>query len=325
MKVYGIGNPLIDILADGVSDLEIKNLGVHKGIMQLINLDQRKNLVEFLQNRKYKYSCGGSCPNTMVTLAALGVETTLAGRVGNDEFGRKYKAQLLSEGVKDELVFCDEPTGSSIILVSEDSERTMNTYLGANRYFSEEDIVESSIKDADYFHFTGYMWDTPSQKASVRKALKLAHENNVKVSFDVADPFAVSRYRQEFLELIENECDIVFANNEEARLLFDHYDPKNCCKSLGKLCKTAVVKNGKKGSYVSYEREIQNIALCGPATAVDTTGAGDNYAAGFLYGQCQGYDVVRSGQIASYLAGEIIKNLGAQFTHEQILHIKENL
>ena len=321
--VYGIGNPLIDVLVS-VSDDELKNLGLYKGTMNLITLDKRLDLTEFIKTKKPSFSCGGSCPNTVITLSALGVETTLAGKVGTDEYGTIYRDRLQALGVHDNLAVSQaNVTGSSIILITPDSERTMNTYLGANRDFCPDDVIESEVAKADFFQFTGYMWDTQNQMEAIRKTLDIARRNNVVVSFDIADPFAVGRYHDAFLELIEKHCDIVFANKEEARMLFDNYDPYECCKSMGKLCETAIVKNGKKGSFISHRRKIYEIPVQGPETPVDTTGAGDTYAAGFLYGLCNGMDVEKSGNVASALAGQIIKQVGAQFSEEKIPDLKQ--
>ena len=321
--VYGIGNPLIDVLVS-VSDDELKNLGLYKGTMNLITLDKRLDLTEFIKTKKPSFSCGGSCPNTVITLSALGVETTLAGKVGTDEYGTIYRDRLQALGVHDNLAVSQaNVTGSSIILITPDSERTMNTYLGANRDFCPDDVIESEVAKADFFQFTGYMWDTQNQMEAIRKTLDIARRNNVMVSFDIADPFAVGRYHDAFLELIEKHCDIVFANKEEARMLFDNYDPYECCKSMGKLCETAIVKNGKKGSFISHRRKIYEIPVQGPETPVDTTGAGDTYAAGFLYGLCNGMDVEKSGNVASALAGQIIKQVGAQFSEEKIPDLKQ--
>ncbi len=323
--VYGIGNPLIDVIVN-VSFEDLGMLGLHKGTMNLISTEKREELVSFIKTKKTpSYSCGGSCPNTVITLSAMGIESILAGKIGPDEYGNIYRSQLSLLGVKDNLAVSANPTGSSIILVSPDSDRTMNTYLGANRDFSPDDIVESDLTRADFFHFTGYMWDTDNQKATVKKALELAHANGVKVSFDIADMFAVGRYHDSFLDLIRNHCDIVFANKEEARSMFDNYDAYECCRSMGKLCETAVVKNGKKGSYISHRGKITEIPVQGPETAVDTTGAGDTYAAGFLYGQCKGFDIEKSGFIASLLAGQIIKQTGAQFSKEKANSLRAQL
>ncbi len=322
--VYGIGNPLIDIIVQ-VSDEDLSQLGIHKGTMHLIDAQRRSLLLTYLSHKEFSYSCGGSCPNTIITLASLGVDTILAGMVGDDEFGAIYQKRLIELSVGDELAFCDQPTGSSIILISPDSERTMNTYLGANRLYRKECVVEQSVRSADFFHFTGYMWDTPSQKAAVAYALEIARDAGTKVSFDIADPFAVARNRDTFLKLIVNHADIVFANSEEARILFDNYDAYECCKSMGKLCETAIVKNGKQGSFISYRQKIMKIPVQGPVVPTDTTGAGDVYAAGFLYGLCHGDTIEESGFIASMLAGEIIQQRGAQFSLEKSKTLQQQL
>lgn len=321
--VYGIGNPLIDVIVS-VSDKDLEDLGLYKGTMNLINLDKRLELAAFIKSKENPtYSCGGSCPNTVITLAALGIGTTLAGKVGPDDFGCIYRKRLTELGVHDNLAVSENVTGSSIILVTPDSERTMNTFLGANRDFNPDDVIASEVEKADFFHFTGYMWDTENQKAAIKKALGIARQNNVRVSFDIADPFAVARYHDSFIELIRESCDIVFANKEEARILFDNYDPYECCKSMGKICETAIVKNGKKGSFISHNGRIFSIPVQGPETPVDTTGAGDTYASGYLYGLCHGFDEEKSGTIASILAGQIIKQVGAQFSSDKIPELLE--
>lgn len=320
--VYGIGNPLIDIIINA-SDDDITHLGIHKGTMALIDEVRREELLGIIEGRDVSYSCGGSCPNTIIALAALGLETTLAGKLGNDSYAEIYRERLASLGVTDELVSSTEQkTGSTIILITEDSERSMNTFLGANRLYEADDVNEETVKNADIFHFTGYMWDTVSQRNAIERALAIAKKNNTTVSFDVADPFAVGRYHNAFLQLIEESCDIVFANREEARILFDNYDPYECCRSMGKLCRIAVVKDGKKGSFVSHDGKIIKIPPKGAPNAVDTTGAGDVYAAGFLYAQAKGMDIESSALIASILAGEIITQRGAQFSEEKAKELR---
>lgn len=324
MSVYGIGNPLIDLLCF-VKDEDIKNLSLFKGTMNLIDEDKREEIITYLKKKKIKYSCGGSCPNTMVTLKCLGVETYLAGGIGKDEMADMYKARLKETSVHDELVKNDSPTGTSIILITEDRERTMCTYLGANRNFDSKDVNLESVKNADIFYFTGYMFDTESQKRAIRKVLEKKKEYGFLVAFDIADPFAVGRYRQTFFDLITEYVDIVFANSEEARFLIDNYDAYECAKSIGKLCPVAAIKNGKKGSFISKNREIFEIPVYGSSKPVDTTGAGDTYAAGFLYGVEKGYSVSDSGKIASFLAGEIISQIGAQFNENKSKELRDYL
>lgn len=314
--VYGIGNPLIDLFVQ-VEDDDLTALGLHKGTMHLIDLERRRELLDYISSKEQTYGCGGSCPNTMVALASFGQKAALAGKICDDEFGAIYRRQLETIGVESCLKNGSQPTGSSIILISPDSERTMNTFLGANRQYGPEDLDTELLRRSDYFYFTGYMWDTDCQKAAIEQGIRIAKKQGSKVVFDVADPFAVSRNRDAFLRLIREEADIVFANGEEARLLFDHYDAFECARSLGKLCPTGIVKNGKQGSYVTHQREIITIPVKGKAPT-DTTGAGDMYAAGFLLGLCSGRDLYDAGLLASFLAGEIVQIRGAQFSAEQV-------
>jgi sugar/nucleoside kinase (ribokinase family) len=324
-RVYGIGNPLIDIIVS-VDEQDLTDLGIHKGTMTLVDQARHTELLSFAKTKHPAYSCGGSCPNTIITLASLGVHATLAGKVGTDENGKIYSDRLDALGLGNELARTDrQPTGSTVILVTPDSERSMNTFLGANRLYARTDIIPETVKDADFFHFTGYMWDTQSQQDAIMRALSLAKESKTTVTFDIADPFAVGRYREQFLDLITHWCDIVFANSEEARILFDNYDPYECCRSMGKLCRTAIVKNGKKGSFVCHEGQIFHIPAKTSAPVVDTTGAGDTYAAGYIYGLCTHHSVEESGMIASILAGEIIGQYGAQFSAEKARSLREEL
>jgi len=324
-RIFGIGNPLIDIIVSA-EEQDLINLGIHKGTMTLIDQARHSELLSFSKTRDTSYSCGGSCPNTIIALASFGIKATLAGKVGLDENGDKYCKRINELGIGNELARTNkQPTGSTVILVTPDSERSMNTFLGANRLYHKNDIVRDTVRDADFFHFTGYMWDTQCQQESILEALKIAKENGTTITFDIADPFAVGRYREQFLNIIRNSCDIVFANSEEARILFDNYDPYECCRSMGKLCETAIVKNGKKGSFISYQKKIYSIPAKGPAVPVDTTGAGDIYAAGYIYGLCTHHSVLESGIIASILAGEIISQKGAQFSEEKSKMLKQEL
>lgn len=324
-SVYGIGNPLMDIIV-AVQDQDLADLGVQKGAMTLTDGERHKRLIAFAESHKPSYSPGGSCPNTICTLAAMGVDATLSGCVGEDTTGAIYQSRLNDMGVQNSLVRSTKAqTGASVIMVTPDSERSMNTYLGANRQFSPEDVDAEALSRCGFFHFTGYMWDTENQKAAIRGALEVCRQHGVMVSFDVADMMAVQRYKDQFFDLISHSCDIVYANHEEAALLFDDPDPESCCKKLSKLVKIAVVKNGKRGSFVMEGGKLYKIPALGSIHPVDTTGAGDTYAAGFLYGMVRGLGVEKAGEIASFLAGEIITGWGAQFTPEKARRLKDML
>ena len=202
MTVYSIGNPLIDILCY-VDDSDLEALGLSKGIMLLVDEEKRTEILEAIRERKKTVSCGGSAPNTMVTLRMLGVETTLAGGIGDDEYGGIYRSRLRESGVHDETEVFQAATGTSIILLTPDGERTMNTYLGANRLFDADRIREESVRNAGLFYFTGYMWDTPQQKSAVRKALEIAKECRPKMIVAGASAYARTIDFKRFREIAD--------------------------------------------------------------------------------------------------------------------------
>ena len=310
--VYGIGNPLIDLIID-VDEEDLTALGLAKGTMHLIDLEERERILRHVSGREITYGCGGSCPNTLITLAALGRKVALAGKIGRDDFGRRYAENLPTEGIVSQLTTGSGTTGSSIILVTPDTERTMNTYLGINREFSAADMDQSVIGRSTHLYFTGYMWDTSLQKEAVLKAIALCKKRGAKVIFDVADPFAVNRNRAEFIDLIDKHADIVFANREEARILFDSDDPAEAARRMTEKCEIAVVKNGAMGSVVrTASGELHEIPVF-RVRAVDTTGAGDMYSAGFVYGLTEGWPCRDAGLFATYLASKIVEKRGAQF------------
>lgn len=321
--IFGIGNPLIDVVIN-VEDNDLKNLGVDKGIMHLVDENRQKEIMSYFKNMSTIYHPGGSAPNTLVACAGLEITGVISGKIGNDKFGEIYKSQVEKYGITSRLVIGDGPTGSSIILVTPDGERTMNTHLGMCQDFSIADIDESLLAKADIFYFTGYMWDTDSQKSAIKHALSIAKENRIKVIFDVADPFAVQRYRDAFLTLIEEEADVVFANQAELSILFDTKDINVAANSLGRIVNIAAVKLGKEGCLV-----IENGNLCKitsrPIIAKDSTGAGDMFAAGFIAALSKGYSGKAAGKIGGYLAEEIIQIPGAQFEKSVIKQLNVDL
>ncbi|MCH3916985.1 MAG: adenosine kinase [Spirochaetia bacterium] len=322
--VYGIGNTLVDIITR-VAEEDLMTLGLSKGAMQLIDGSFREKLLRFIEGKPVTYSCGGSAANTLIALSQFNVCTILAGKVGRDTHGNLYHDRLGQFNIIDQLRDCNQSTGSSIILDTPDSERTMNTYLCANREFNETDVDFDSVRRADYFYFTGYMWDTDNQKKAIQKVLDYCKTEGTAIVFDVADPFAVQRYKEEFLYLIDHYCDVVFANRDESRILLGCDDVVGCCSRLGQLCPTAVVKNGVHGSVICDKGKIYQIPVAGSIHPVDTTGAGDMYAAGFLLGLCRNCTIEACGNIASLLAGQIISQTGAQFTEVNLEVAKEKL
>ncbi|MFO7951676.1 MAG: adenosine kinase [Bacillota bacterium] len=323
LEVYGIGNPLIDVLAQA-SDEEIEEMQLNKGIMTLIDTERGNYILGQIKDREKIYSCGGSAPNTMITLAALGVRSALAGTVGNDELGDIYYNRLIEKNVTSDLVSIAGDTGSCIVLVTPDYERTMNTRLGVAQNYGPENVNHANIAEANYLYFTGYMWNTEFQKKALQEAIKTAHQNETKVVFDLADPFVVEANQEDFHKLLESgKIDVLLANRDEARLLLGIDDPEKASRQLADKGVIATVKNCADGSCISPgEGKCINVDAY-KVEAVDSTGAGDNYAAGFLYGLINGYSLPDAGKLASFIAAQVVCQTGAQFDDQSIIKIKK--
>ena len=310
IDVTGIGNVLIDILAR-VTDEDIKNLGLTKGIMHLVGEEEQKTILSYLKNINTEMEIGGACPNTIRCLAYLGRTTVLSGIVAKDEYGLHFSERVDKLKMVNRIAFGNDTiTGTSIILITPDGERTMNTNLGMCTRYSEKEVPEEEIKTSKYLFFTGYEWDTKNQIAAIRKASEIAKKNNTKIAFDLADPFCIKRNKDVFLEFLKTSTDIVFANANEAEMLIGKSLEENL-KLLGELVPIAVIKNGAEGSYIISEKKIARI-LANKVNAIDTTGAGDIYAGGFLAGLTRGYDLEKCGKIASLCAEEVIQQIGAR-------------
>jgi len=322
-SIYGIGNPLIDIVIF-VTDENLKSLDIEKGVMHLVDENRQTEILSYFKDYELKYFPGGSAPNTMLACAGLGIPTLIAGKIGQDDFGEIYIRQAEKYGVISGLVQGGGATGSSIILVTPDGERTMNTYLGMCREFSENDVDEAKLAQSKFFYFTGYMWDTESQKAAIQKAILISKDNDVQVVFDVADPFAVDRNKDQFLKMIEQDVDIVFANHAEIGILFDSTNVEVSTDELMKIVNRAGIKLGKKGSLV-LENGTKKTLPPRPISAMDSTGAGDMYAAGFLTALSHGFVSSRAGEIGGFLAEEIIQQSGAQFELKKMQELKSEL
>jgi adenosylhomocysteinase len=320
VAVYSLGNPLIDVLLD-VTTNDLEKLDLSQGIMHLIDQPRRKEILSYFSEQEPTLICGGSAPNTIVTLAALGEKAMIAGKIGDDEFGTTFEQQVRASGAISGLTKGEGLTGSSIIMIDESRERTMNTHLAMCQEFSKEDLHEEEIENAKYLYFTGYMWDTDSQKKAVLHAIDIASKNDTQIIFDVADPFAVKRSKDDFLLIIKEYASVVFANDEEASILFETTDAREAAQQLAELCDIAVIKRGADGALVATSSNISTIPAR-KVTPLDTTGAGDIFAAGFMYGLLNEFTLEKSGILASYLASELVTKKGAQFSEDHLEEIK---
>lgn len=339
VSVFGIGNPLIDVVFR-VTEKDLETLALDKGIMHLVSQERQQEILHHFREQTPQLRPGGSAPNTLLALAGLGIPAVICGKIGNDEFGMTYDAQVAAYGITSRLVRGDGATGSSIILVTPDGERTMNTHLGMCQEFGVDDLDEEllrlSVRGGGFFYFTGYMWDTESQKAAIRRAMVLTREVGGRVVFDMADPFAVERYRDDFLDLLRNEVDVVFANRREASLLFGASGDTELVQRLLEMVSLGAIKTGRDGSLVAHRigqsgegGALGSVLLekidAREITPRDTTGAGDMYAAGFLAGLARGETPRRCGEIAGFLAEEIIQHVGAQFEIEELRDVSSRL
>lgn len=337
--LYGIGNPIID-LNYRVSDADLQRLGRAKGIMHLVDIEERNQLLAGLGREPDSFAAGGDCPNVMVSTALLGTPTALSGKVGEDEFGRRYEERLLDTGVISNLAYGDGTTASSIIMVSPDGERTMNTYLGECRNYAPHDVGRHLLMQAQGLFVTGYFWDTPSQKEAMNMALGMTEGLDKGIIFDAADPFAVNRSREDFMWLLDKHVDVLFANHEEARALTGQDAAEDCARDLARKVACGAVKIGAQGALVFLNGEIRHVPAWPVEKVVDTTGAGDSFAAGFLHGLYSalqyehGYHglgsltmdmVERAGRIAACVASTIIGRVGPQLTAAELPALRERI
>lgn len=310
IDIVNIGNVIMDILIK-VKDEDIDKLKMDKGIMHLVDEKRQEEIIEFFQQRQKELEMGGAGPNVLRTVALLGKKGALAGQVAKDVFGKEYIKRVEEIGIYNKIRMSDKgSTGTSIILVSEDGQRTMNTCLGNSRFYTELDVPVDEVKHADYLFITGYQWDTEGQIEAMEFALKTAKESNTKIAFDLADPFAVGRSKEAFRKVIQDYADIVFANEEEAKMMFS-CEAEKALDELSKQCEIAIVKIGAEGSLIKSGDKTIHVKA-NKVDVLDTTGAGDIYAGGFMYGLISGFDIEKCGKIAGVCAEQVIQVIGAK-------------
>ncbi len=316
-RVLGMGNALVDILAQLKSDDTLKEFNLPKGSMQLVDFEKSSSVNKGTDHLDKKIASGGSAANTIHGIAKMGVECGFIGKVGKDKMGTFFHDDMISSNINPQLLKSDTPSGRAMALISPDSERTFATYLGAAVELSPEDIISEHFQGYDYFHIEGYL---VQNHALIEKAVILAKENGVKVTLDMAS-YNVVEENLEFLNvLLDKYVDIVFANEEEAKS-FTGMEPEESLAQFASLCDIAVVKIGKHGSLIQKGTEVFKVDSI-EANSVDTTGAGDLYAAGFIYGLIKNYPLDKCGRIGSVLAGKTIEVIGPKMNNQQWLVVK---
>ncbi|MDF1749832.1 MAG: adenosine kinase [Alphaproteobacteria bacterium] len=309
--VIGIGNALVDILVE-VEDTTLVEASLPKGGMMLVERSDSDSLYKTLPAGIEK--SGGSCGNTMAGLAALGGKGAYIGKVCDDQFGDVFRHDMTAMGVDFPTAAAagGPGTGKCLVLVTPDAQRTMVTYLGAASDFTPQDISVSAIQAAKVLYLEGYLFDRDAAKAAFIASAEAAHAAGREVSLSLSDGFCVDRHRDAFLDLVRNHIDILFANEHEICSLYQTDDFDTALIAAKKDCKVACLTRSEKGSVILSGEEVHVVQAQAVAKVVDTTGAGDQFAAGFLYGYTQGYDLAQSAKIGGILAAEVISHYGAR-------------
>ncbi|MCK4661690.1 MAG: adenosine kinase [Bacteroidales bacterium] len=317
-KVLGMGNALIDIMTQIDDDSVLEKFGLPKGSMQLKDCDFIQMLEKNTSDFPKQLTSGGSAANTIHGLANMGIETGFMGKVGKDEYGEFFKTDIINQNISPNIFYGNASSGKAFALISPDSERTFATYLGASIELCAEDLKDEYFKGYDIFYIEGYLVQNHNL---IKKAVELAKKNGLKVSLDLAS-FNIVEENIEFLKkLILDYVDIIFANEEEAKA-FTGKEPDKALDIISEMCEIAIVKIGKKGSIIKKDNNIYKIGIVG-IDALDTTGAGDLYAAGFIYGLIKGLDMDKCGQVGSILSGKVIEVVGAKIETKKWVEIRE--
>ena len=306
--VVGIGNAIVDVLAQA-DDAFLARHGMAKNAMMLIDADRAEALYKAIGPAVEQ--SGGSAANTIAGLASLGGRGAYVGKVAADQLGDIFAHDLKAVGIHFDTarLVGDAPTARSFILITPDGHRTMNTYLGACVALTPDDVDAETIAGGEVLYLEGYLWDRPAAKEAFLKAARLAHRAGRKVALTLSDSFCVERHHQSFLDLVKNHVDILFANEAEIIALFRTKTFDEALDVVRGLGKTAALTRSEKGSVVLDAHSVHAIQAV-PTKVVDTTGAGDLYASGFLFGLTHGFGLERAGRIASIAAAEVISHVG---------------
>ena len=310
--ITGIGNSIVDIIVQVEDDFLLEN-NLRKGMMSLVDLDGIQNL-----EKKFKIETtvsGGSVANSIVCMSQNEINSAFIGKVADDDLGSAFINGLNKEGVQfGSSQFSDtEKTGRCIVMVSKDAQRTMSTYLGISQKLNEKDINEDLIKKSKILYLEGYLWDLDDAQSAIRKSISIAKENGTKIAFSVSDVFCIERFRESFLEIIKNDCDIVFANEEEIKALTGGSNIDKDLNALMKEDKILAITRGEQGALIISQNNKYEISSEKIDNLVDTTGAGDIFAAGFLEYLIKNHEIHECGKRGIQLASKIIQQYGARF------------
>jgi sugar/nucleoside kinase (ribokinase family) len=311
LDVLGIGNALVDVLSHESEEFLTRH-GLQKGTMHLIDEPQARRLYDAM-GQTVAVS-GGSAANTIVGIASFGGRAQYVGKVRDDQLGDVFSHDLRATGVDYETpqATSGPSTGRCLILVTPDAQRTMNTFLGASVHLGPTDIDPGAVTRGKYLYLEGYLFDPPAAQEAFRAAANLAHAAGRKVSLTLSDPLCVERHREAFLDLVAHHIDVLFANELEIRALYQVKDFNGALQHVRGHCEIAALTRSARGSVVVAGNEVHVVDAAPVTKVVDTTGAGDLYAAGFLFGLSRGRDLETCARLGSIAAAEVISHVGAR-------------
>lgn len=308
--VYGVGNALVDIQAR-VADEVLERLRYRKGIMTLVDQVIQEAVLSELDGIPIVRCAGGSAANTVIGVADFGGKAAYAAKTGNDPLGNFCLRDMREMGVTIEVPPADGQTGTCVVLITDDAQRTMLTHLGVSATLGPDDIDANHIQNSKYVYVEGYLFTADATRAAALKTIELAKSMGAKVAFTVSDPFLISMYRQQFWDLIRGPIDLLFCNLQEAQSLTGKTDAIDCAHAIHQHAVNVALTLGENGSILMFDGKAIPIEAI-PVEAVDTTGAGDMYAAGLLYGITNGWTYRQAGHLASHAASRIVGQMGAR-------------
>lgn len=307
-SILGIGNALTDILAVLPDDTFLNEYHLPKGSMQWVDRETCDKIFENLKQYGLQYVAGGSAANTITCTAIFGMPSSFIGKIGDDEVGALFQSDQAQYGVKSMLLKGNDISGRAMVLITgSNAERTFADYMGAAMEFGPDDLKQEYFEGYDYFHIEGYL---VQNQALIRKAVEMAHAAGCIISIDMASYNVVESNNAFLHDIVDKYVNIVFANETEAKA-FTKMEPREALEEISKHCDIAVVKTGKTGSMVQSGDEFHHIGPW-PATAIDATGAGDTYAAGFIYAHSLGMPLKVCGEVGSIIAAKVVEVIGSK-------------
>lgn len=324
LGVVAVGNALVDVLSQATDDFlatQKKKHGMEKGAMTLI--DEPRAVELYSEMGPGIETSGGSAANTMAGFASFGGKGGFIGKVASDSLGKTFQHDIRAQGVTFTTIplALGAPTGRCLILVTPDAQRTMNTFLGASVELNEEDIDEKLIASAQVTYLEGYLFDREQAKKAFVRAADAAHDANQRVALSLSDPFCVDRHRNDFRKLVENHIDILFANEDEIKSLYQVKSFEEAAVAVNDKCEIAVLTRSEKGAVILNNGEQIVVPAAPVSKVIDTTGAGDQFAAGFLYGFTEKMPLEKCAKLGAAAAAEVIGHIGPrpQMAYRELL------